>query len=108
MRQATLGFAIDTPLSTDSVVVAAPEQVSCALGDESVILNMKNSSYYGLNAVGASVWRLLQQRRSIAELRDAIVDEYDVELERCEQDVLELLDKLRSEGLVQVIDETAK
>jgi coenzyme PQQ synthesis protein D (PqqD) len=88
--------------------VAVPEQVFCVLGDESVILNMKNSSYYGLNAVGASVWKLLQQRRRIAELRDAIVDEYDVEAERCERDVLELLDKLRGEGLIQVVDDICK
>jgi hypothetical protein len=88
--------------------MAVPDQVSCALGEESVILNMKNSSYYGLNAVGASIWKLLQQRRSVGELRDAIVDEYEVEPDRCERDVLELLDKLKSEGLVQVVENIAK
>ena len=97
-----------TPLSADSIVVAAPEQVSCALGDESVILNLKNSVYYGVNPVGASVWKLLQQQqRSVAELRDAVLDEYEVESERCERELLELLEKMRSEGLIQVVEKTS-
>ena len=93
-----------SPLSTDSIVVATPEQVSCALGDESVILSLKNSVYYGVNPVGASIWKLLQQQRSVAELRDAVLDEYEVEAERCERELLSLLEKMRSEGLIQVVD----
>jgi Coenzyme PQQ synthesis protein D (PqqD) len=89
-------------LSPKSIVVATSEQVSCPLGDESAILNLKNSVYYGVNPVAASVWRLLGQPRSVGELRDALVDEYDVEPERCEQDLLTLLRKMQAEGLIDV------
>lgn len=89
-------------LSLQSVVIAAREQVSCPLGDEAAILNMKNSVYYGLNPVGARVWNLLQQPRSVGELRDTILDEYEVETDRCERDLFDLLEKMRSEGLIQV------
>jgi hypothetical protein len=90
------------PLSPRSIVVATSEQVSCPLGEESAILNLKNSVYYGVNPVAASVWRLIQQPRSVGELRDALVEEYEVEPERCEQDLLTLLDKMRDEGLIDV------
>jgi hypothetical protein len=90
------------PLCIQSVVVAATEQVSCPLGEESAILNLKNSVYYGLDPVGAHIWKLLREPRSIGELRDALVDEYDVEPPRCEQDLLELLEKMRGEGLIEV------
>jgi Coenzyme PQQ synthesis protein D (PqqD) len=89
-------------LSPQSIVVATPEQVSCPLGEESAILNLKNSVYYGVNPVAASVWKLLQQPKSVGELRDALVEEYEVEPERCEQDLLTLLDKMRDEGLIDV------
>jgi hypothetical protein len=89
-------------LSPQSVVVATSEQVSCPLGDESAILNLTNSVYYGVNPVAASVWKLLQQPRSVVELRDSLVDEYDVDPERCVQDLLSLLDKMRDEGLIDV------
>jgi Coenzyme PQQ synthesis protein D (PqqD) len=83
-------------------VVATPEQVSCALGDESAILNMKNSVYYGMNPVGTRVWHMLGEPRSIVQLRDALLDEYEVEPTRCEQDLLQLLEKMRAEGLIEV------
>jgi Coenzyme PQQ synthesis protein D (PqqD) len=93
---------MDADLSVHSIVIATPEQVSCPLGEESAILNLKNTVYYGLNPVGARVWNLLQQARTVGELRDAILDEYDVEAGRCESDLLELLEKMRSEGLIHV------
>ncbi len=94
---------MNPPLSRDTIVVATTEQVSCPVGDESVILGLKNSVYYGVNPVGASVWKLLQHQRSVAELCDAVLEEYDVEMERCERDLLDLLEKMRAEGLIQVV-----
>jgi hypothetical protein len=93
---------VDQPLSLHSVVVATPEQVSCALGDESAILNMKNSVYYGMNVVGTRVWNLLSSPTTIAQLRDALLDEYEVEPAQCEHDLLKLLEQLRTEGLIEV------
>jgi hypothetical protein len=93
---------MDTRLSVHSVVAATADQVSCPLDDESAILNLKNSVYYGMNAVGTRVWNLLQKPRSVRELRDALVAEYDVEPERCERDLLDLLEKMRLEGLIEV------
>jgi hypothetical protein len=93
---------MDASLSVHSIVVAAREQVSCPLGEESAILNLKNSVYYGINPVGTRVWSLLKQPRSIEELRDTLLDEYEVDAELCERDLLNLLEKMRSEGLIEV------
>jgi hypothetical protein len=98
---------MDLPLSFHTIVVAAPEQVSCPLGEEAAILNLKNSVYYGMNPVGARVWGLLKEPRSVAELRDVLLEEYEVEQERCEKDLLALLGTMRDEGLIVVRDATA-
>src|SRR6202158_4134810 len=68
-------------LSLNSIIVATSEQVSCPLGEESCILNLKNSSYYGLDPVGACVWNLLREPRTVGDLRNALLDEYEVEAE---------------------------
>ena len=94
---------MDASLSAHTVIVASSQQVSCPLGDESAILNLKNSVYYGMNAVGARVWNLLQQPRSVSDLRDALLDEYEVEKEPCERDLIELLQKMHGEGLIEVV-----
>ncbi len=93
---------MDASLSVHSVVVAAREQVSCPLGEESAILNLKNSVYYGMNPIGTRVWNLLKQPRTIAELRDTLLSEYEVDAKLCERDLLDLLEKMKGEGLIEV------
>jgi Coenzyme PQQ synthesis protein D (PqqD) len=89
-------------ISIHSVVVAVKDQVWCALGEESAILNMSNSVYYGMNAVGTRVWNLLQQPKTVQEIRDAIIDEYDVAPEQCDRDLLQLLEQMKAEGLIEL------
>jgi hypothetical protein len=91
-------------ISEHTVVVTAKDQVSCDLAGEAAILNIKNGVYYGLDPVGARIWNLMQQPRSVVEIQRTIVDEYDVEPERCSRDLLGLLEKLLSEGLIEVKD----
>jgi Coenzyme PQQ synthesis protein D (PqqD) len=93
---------MDAALSVHSIVVAASEQVSCPLGEESAILNLKNSMYYGMNPVGTRIWTLLKEPRSVEQLRDALLNEYDVDAALCERDLLDLLGKMKSEGLIEV------
>jgi len=52
--------------------------------------------------VGARVWDLLKQPKSVTELRNALLDEYDVDETRCGDDLLALLETMRSEGLIEV------
>ena len=91
-------------LSVQSVVVAAKDQVSCDLGGEAAILSIRNGVYYGLDPVGAQIWSLLQKPQRVDEIREAVIREYAVEPERCERDLIALLEKLLSEGLIEVKD----
>lgn len=93
---------METSISIHSVVVAAKDQVSCALGEETAILSLKNSVYYGTNPVGTLVWNLLRHPRRVEQLRDALIEVYEVELERCERDLIDLLERMRSEGLIEL------
>jgi hypothetical protein len=93
---------MDAPLSLHTIVVATSEQVSCPLGEESAILNLKNSVYYGMNTVGARVWDLLKQPKSVTELRNALLEEFEVDEARCGGDLLALLETMRSEGLIEI------
>lgn len=88
-------------------VVAAKDQISSDLGQEVVILNLRTGVYHGLNAVGARIWNLLQEPRIVNDIKDVILNEYDVEPDCCERDLLVLLQKLADEGLIEVRNETA-
>jgi hypothetical protein len=88
--------------SINSVVCAAREQVSSELAGEYVILNLNAGVYHGLEATGARVWQLIQEPRRVCDIRDLLIDEYDVEADRCERDLLELLEDLANHGLLEV------
>lgn len=89
--------------SRDSCVVVSDEQVSTALGDETVILGMVDGVYYGLGAVGARVWALLATPRRVSQLVGTITDEFDVTPEQCERDVLALLEDLSERRLIREV-----
>ena len=93
-------------LSSQSIVVASQSQVSSEIQDESVILDVQSGTYYGLNEVGASIWAMVQEPTSIAAIQSAILEEYDVPPEDCNQDVLDLVHQLFEIGLVRVHDQT--
>ncbi len=89
-------------VSQRSIVVAAKDQVSSDLGGETAILDLKAGMYYGLDDVGARVWDLIQEPRDVGDIRDILLEEYDVAPERCERDLLALLQRLADEGLIEV------
>jgi DhnA family fructose-bisphosphate aldolase class Ia len=95
-------FADFPRLDADTRVAAARDQVSAELDGEAVILSLDQGVYYGLNTVGAFVWGLMDQARTVAELRDAVVDAYEVDPPTAERDLLELLADMAARGLVQV------
>jgi hypothetical protein len=89
-------------LSDDSRITVSPDQVSCDLAGEAAILNLKNSVYYGLDPVGASVWSLIQEPKTVAEIRAALLDIYDVDSSQLQSDLQILLTQLSEQGLIEI------
>jgi hypothetical protein len=93
-----------TELSEHSIVVVAKDKISADLSDEAVILDLKSGVYYGLDAVGARIWALIQEPRAVDAIRDTILSEYEVEPERCERELFAFLQELAAQGLIEVAD----
>lgn len=89
-------------LSAPFSVVASSNQVSSQLVDETVILNLQNGTYYGLNSVGALIWSLIQQPRTLDELCAAVTAQYAVDDATCARDIIALLHDLASHSLVEM------
>lgn len=70
--------------------------------DEIFIITPDDGGLHSLNEVGSRIWELLDPDRDVAALVAALGEEYDVERERLEEDVLGLLTKLLKGGLVEV------
>ena len=94
----TVGISL--PMST--VVVSSDQQISCDVGDEVVLLSIRDGEYYGLNPVAASVWRQLREPSTLGAVRDALLTEYTgISPDDCERAVIELVAELIALGVVR-------
>jgi hypothetical protein len=87
-------------ITLDTPVVITRELLASALGEEKVILDMDSGLYYGLDEVGARVWDLLTEPRAPREVCDRIEEEYEVDRDLLESDVLHLVRQFDAEGLL--------
>lgn len=92
-------------LSDQVLIKAADTQVSCEVRGEAVILDLKEGQYYGLNDVGARIWDLIQEPKTVQQVQELLLAEYDVALEDCRRELLALLEELANRGLIEVMDE---
>lgn len=81
---------------------AVNEHLCCDLNGEAVILSLKTGKYYGLNAVGARIWELIQFPVCASAIEDAILAEYEVEGDLCRREVAAFLSKMAAEGLIEI------
>lgn len=66
------------------------------------LLDEDHGQYFNLNPTGALVLQTLLAGGSAGEAARALADEYAVDLDTAEQDVQELVDELRSAGLLEL------
>jgi len=88
----------------NKTVAAVKDQVSCVLDGETAILHLGSGTYYGLNAVGSTIWNLIQEPCTIAEIHDKLLQQYEADPGECERDLLNVLDDLCKAGLVEIRD----
>lgn len=78
------------------------------IDNEAVILDLESGVYYSLNEVGSAIWSLCDGSKSIKDISTLICEEFEVEKETAEKDVLELLNDLVREGLVTISEDSAQ
>ena len=70
------------------------------LGEETVILDLESGTYFGLDPVGARMWQLMTEGKSLAEICEAMLEEYEVSREELERDALALAQDLEARSLI--------
>ncbi len=82
--------------------MAIHDQMSCDLEGEAVILSFQKGVYYTLNNMGTRIWMLIQEPVRVEKIRDALLQEFEVEADQCEEDIFALLNELLKEGLITI------
>ena len=85
---------------TDKVTIPA-QVMARRVGEETVILDLASGTYFGLDPVGARIWQLLSEGKTLAKICEAMLAEYDVSSEDLERDVLSLAEELHAKQLIR-------
>jgi len=97
-----------SPITLDSTLRQMEGNVSAVVDGEVAIMSVEQGSYFTLNEVGGRIWVLLEQPRSLREVCETLFQEFDVEENECQSDVLELARELETRNLVERVHEPGK
>ena len=68
--------------------------------EESVMMSIEAGRYYGLNAVASRIWELLESPKTVAQLCEILCEEFEVDAQTCEAELLEFAQDLIDNGIV--------
>lgn len=91
---------MDVPFT--SRVVVPDDVLERGIGNESILLNLNNENYYGLDEVGRHFWETLEASASIQEAYDKLLSEFDVDESTLRADLTEFVGTLAEQGLIEL------
>ncbi len=89
-------------VTLESRVSISDDAVFRELEGEAVIVHLDSGTYYGLDPVGTRLWQLIDTHGRLQRAFDAALEEFDVEPERLQHDLLQLVSELARHRLVEV------
>ena len=69
---------------------------------EMVLLDMNSENYFGLDEVGTAIWQAMQEKESLKEVFEVLLEQYEVEEDILKKDLETFVGKLEESGLVKV------
>jgi len=86
----------------DATVRRGTSLLEARIDGELVGLHVDRGACFGFNATATRIWELIEQPKRLFELRDILIEEYEVDPETCESHLRALLDELERDGLVSL------
>jgi Coenzyme PQQ synthesis protein D (PqqD) len=86
-------------INSTTIVSRDPSMIAADVEDSIVMLNVELGRYFELNSVASAIWNLLDQPRSVSDLHAALLEQFDVEPQQCEREMLEFLKIMIDRGL---------
>ena len=81
-------------------VQVLPDVLSQEVSGETVLLDLNNENYFGLNEVGTRIWQLLQEQNNLEIIYDIMLDEYEVDAKQLRKDFDDIINQRVESGLI--------
>ena len=78
------------------------ELPSNEIGEEFIVLDSSKKKAHELNSLGKFIWQKLESERSLDDLKLALLEEFDTDIETVTKDVNIFLKQLEDKDLLEV------
>ena len=89
-------------ISLQQKVTISKEVLSQEVDGETVLLDLKGESYFGLDEVGTRIWQLLNEGSDLRSVFDTLLNEYEVDEKQLDKDLQDHLAQLVEAGLISL------
>lgn len=77
--------------------------ISAELDGELVLMHMNSGEYFGMDKTTTKMWTLLENPKTKEVLVNDLTQVYDVEKDRCEEDITPVLTNMVNRGFLKTI-----
>ncbi|PKP23164.1 MAG: PqqD family protein [Bacteroidetes bacterium HGW-Bacteroidetes-21] len=89
----------------NDVIQRNPKLLSSQIDGETIMMNMHDGNYYGLNEIASRIWEVIEKPVEFNQLVETLLSEFDVEQETCTKDVSLFLKQLEQKKLIIVTNQ---
>jgi hypothetical protein len=88
-----------TNIGLDTVVARGSEHVETTMVGQTVMMSVAHGKYFALDGTGLRVWECLTEPVSVGRIVEQLLDQYEVDREQCETEVIFFLSEMMKNGL---------
>lgn len=88
----------------NQIVRIQSDVLSQEVSGETVLLDLNNENYFGLNEVGTRIWQLIQEQGDLQNIFDLMLSEYEVDSDILKKDFDGIIQQLKDIGLITISD----
>jgi hypothetical protein len=87
-------------MDLNTVLSKSPDAASRTYDGQATIVLPSRAEVKVLNEIGSRVWDSIDGRRTLGQILDVLLEDYDIPREEAERDMLEFVGELRTHGMV--------
>ena len=91
----------DAILNLDSSVVINSDVLVARVGEGTVLLDPSKNDYYDTGPVGGAILGLVEQPITVGHLCERSIEQFEIDADRCQQEVMEFLHVAIGAGIVR-------
>jgi len=89
-------------ISVSSTITRNKEIITADMDGETVMMNIVTGKYYNLGNLGSVIWTMIENPIKVETVINNLLEKYNVEQQKCEDEVLAFLNKTYKEGLITI------